>query len=245
MSIRVGRENEASGDDDVMDISGEIPYSADIIPPDILSDFFCAHELSTTPPLTDALHILTNAFESLPGAFAIDNTPLTLRIGTTSTTLTPYAFATRTSLPFAAFTTPLQRAMDRARYSHRRRSPATDSNPVHPSDIALLLALAQEQQAALPRRKSYTVHVLAPDETARWICGVSADVGSEYLLALKEPWRDMGALDVRAWEVGIEGLAEEVGAVVWALGQGAVRVKRRKRGRGGGGVGVGEVGAEV
>lgn len=115
---------------------------------------------------------------------------------------------------------------------------------MHPSDIALLLALAQEQEAALPRRTSYTVHVLAPDETARWICGVSADVGSEYLLALKEPWRDMVALDVRAWEVRIEGLAEEVGAIVWALGRGAVRVKRRrKRGRGGGR--IGEAGVEV
>lgn len=35
------------------------------------------------------------------------------------------------------------------------------------------------------------------------------------------------------WEVGIEGLSKVVGAMVLALGEGAVRVKRRRRGRGG------------
>lgn len=52
---------------------------------------------------------------------------------------------------------------------------------VHLSDIALLIALSQEQEA----RSHDAPDVLAPNETARVIKGVSADAEAAYLLALK------------------------------------------------------------
>lgn len=155
--------------------------------------------------------------------------PLTLQLASTTTTLTPHGIVTRTQLPFAAITSPSRRSTDRARHRHQHRCllPPVQS-PVHPADIALLIALAERQQTVLPRRVSFTVHVLAPDETARFVRGMTAVVHAAYLLALKEPWRQMEPLEVQLWQVEIGDEAEGIPGVVGALGEGAVRLKTRK-----------------
>lgn len=99
---------------------------------------------------------------------------------------------------------------------------------MQPSDIALLLALAQVQRLHLPSRGSYIVCVLASDETARKVRGLQAEVQKEYLDALREPWRVMPTLEVRVWEVDVQS-GEEVLDVVRAVGEVAVRLKRKKK----------------
>lgn len=153
--------------------------------------------------------------------------PLTLRVASMTTTLAPYGVVARTSLPFAALTSPTRPGMDLVRHRHQRRSPLPVNSLVQPSDIALLIALAQRQEAALPLRASYTVHVLAPDETARNLRGLTAEIHAAYLLALKEPWRPMEAMEVQLWEVPIGDEAEGLAGVVGALGESAVRLKRK------------------
>lgn len=99
---------------------------------------------------------------------------------------------------------------------------------MQPPDIALLLALAQLQHARLPRRESYVVCVLASDESAMKVRGLQAEVKTEYLDVLMEPWRGLPVLEVEVWEVTVEN-GEEVLDVVRAVGEAAVR----GRGRGG------------
>lgn len=61
---------------------------------------------------------------------------------------------------------------------------------MQPSDIALLSG-----------RESYGVCVLAPDESARKVRGLQADVCIPNLNALSEPWKMIPALEVRIWEL--------------------------------------------
>lgn len=57
---------------------------------------------------------------------------------------------------------------------------------------------------------------------------MTAEVDGAYLLALKEPWRPMGRLEVQLWQVAIGDTAEGISGLVGALGEGAVRLKTKK-----------------
>lgn len=94
---------------------------------------------------------------------------------------------------------------------HARDTITTTANAcIQTSDIALLIALAQCQRTVLLSLESCTVLVLALDKTAEYICGITAEVERDYLLALEEPWRRMEALEVQQWQVPIRYEADIV-----------------------------------
>lgn len=57
--------------------------------------------------------------------------------------------------------------------------------------------------------------------------GLQAEVKTEYLNVLMEPWRILPTLEVKVWEVKVKN-GEEVLDVVRAVGEVAVRLRMRK-----------------
>lgn len=73
--------------------------------------------------------------------------------------------------------------------------------------------------------------MLAPDETGHYVRGLSAEVHTTYILALKDPSREIGELCVQSWDLAIDDTGGGIGRVVWAIGENAIRLKKRGIGK--------------
>lgn len=100
---------------------------------------------------------------------------------------------------------------------------------MQPSDVALLIGLAQLQQSQLPHRESYVVCVFASDESGMKLRGLQAEISRVYLDALCETGRVLPVMEVRVWESDVGGGGEKVVDVVRAVGEVAVKGKKGKK----------------
>lgn len=134
---------------------------------------------------------------------------LDLQIGPITSTAPPHAFL--------AFSSPAHRLSQRA--LHTRRGPAKKPSPtstgIYPSDVAMLIALAQEQRRVLPRKSAYRVCVLSPNELGTYVYVKEAPVASVYLASLLNFEAPLtGTLQVACSVVGIGSDGEQLLYVV-------------------------------